>query len=893
MAPAIVWAAPLCARNERHSLACMIRRVAIGMLAAALLLPAFPQGAPAQNGGSEYRGAAALGLQLRKLGVDKRVLMVGAHPDDEDTQLLARLALVEGADVAYLSLTRGEGGQNGIGPELGEALGLLRTEELLAARRLDGAEQFFTRAYDFGFSRSAEETFRHWPREELLRDVVHVIRLYRPHVVIPVFSGTPRDGHGHHQVSAIIAREAFEAAGDPARFPEQVAAGLRPWRPAKLYQSMRGNPENATVRVALGDLDPLVGRSPFQLAMASRSRHRSQDMGRPELAGPRWGTLRRILPAGAGEEPSVWSGIDTAFAPAGLSDTPAAAALRRYQEAAQQLRTRFNPLAPGAVAAGLLDALATLRQARSAIPATGGTADLAFAIDQELRQLEAAVRLSSGIVVDAVASDARIAPGDTFRLEISVWNGGGGAIGANVTPVLPAGWTAEPAAGGAPDAPAGIAPGEMRAWSFRISVPADARPGEPYFLREPRQDDLYRWPERDSALAMPFDSDPVRAEVEILTIADGVMRSAGKTVVDATFREVDLRQGELRRPVMVVPAVSVLLDPRARVLSTAAPRPIPYTVRLSAGRAGGVSGEVRLEVPAGWRAEPASVPVRFAGRDEVREVRFTVHAPAGAAAGDHPVSAVFVADDGRRFTRGVQIVEYPHVRARPLLHDARSLVRAFDVRVPRGLRVGYVEGAGEEGPGFLANLGITPELLDAADLAEGDLDRFDVIVAGSRAYEVRPDLIAHNRRLLGWVERGGTFIVQYNKYELVEGNFAPYPLTMARPHGRVTDEAAPVRILDLAHPVFTTPNGITDADWEGWVQERGLYFADTWDPAYTPLLETGDPGQAPLRGGLLVARHGRGTYVYTGLAFFRQFPEGVPGAYRLFANLLALGAPSR
>jgi hypothetical protein len=334
----------------------------------------------------------------------------------------------------------------------------------------------------------------------------------------------------------------------------------------------------------------------------------------------------------------------------------------------------------------------------------------------------------------------------------------------------------------------------------------------------------------------------------------------------------------------------VLLDPPARVHSTAAPRPITYTVRLAAEQPGGMGGTARLQVPAGWRVEPASAPVRFTAPGEVREVRFTVTPPANAAAGDHPVSAVFIAENGQRFERGVQMIDYPHVRARPLYHDARSVVRAFDVRVPQGLRVAYIEGAGEEGPGFLANLGITPELLDAEDLAEGDLDRFDVVIAGSRAYEVRTDLMAHNRRLLEWVARGGTMIVQYNKHEIVEGHFTPFPITIARPHGRVTDENAPVRMLDPAHPVVTTPNRITEQDWTGWVQERGLYFAETWDDAYTPVLETSDPGGTPLRGGLLIARHGQGTYVYTGLAFFRQFPQGVPGAYRLFANLLALGA---
>jgi hypothetical protein len=285
--------------------------------------------------------------------------------------------------------------------------------------------------------------------------------------------------------------------------------------------------------------------------------------------------------------------------------------------------------------------------------------------------------------------------------------------------------------------------------------------------------------------------------------------------------------------------------------------------------------------------------VRFAAPGEVRDVEVQVHAPAGAAAGEHPVSAAFEAEDGRRFTRAVEVIDYPHVRARPLYHAAASVARAFDVQVAPGLKVGYVTGAGEEGPGLLAQLGIVPDLLDEAALGSGELSRYDVIVVGSRAYEVRADLARHNDRLLEYVRAGGTLVVQYNKYELVEGRFTPYPITMARPHGRVTDEASPVRVLDPAHRVLSWPNRITGADWEGWVQERGLYFAATWDPAYTPLLEMGDPGGEPLRGGLLVAKHGEGTYVYTGLAFFRQLPEGVPGAWRLFANLLSLGAERR
>ena len=851
-------------------------RTLAAALAAMSLLWTSVEPAAAQPA-AEYNGATGLGLSLRRLGVAKRVLMVGAHPDDEDTQLLAALALEQGADVAYLSLTRGEGGQNGIGPELHEALGLLRTEELLAARRVDGARQFFTRAYDFGYSRNAEETFRHWPREEVLRDVVYVVRRFRPDVIIPVFSGTPRDGHGHHQVSAIMAREAFAAAADPARFPEQIAAGLRPHRAAKLYQSLRGDSTNATVRLAIGNLDPLIGRSPFQLAMASRSRHRSQDMGRPETAGPRWGYLRRILPAPTGPERSMWEGIDTTVAGENR-------ALSRYETLLLGMRVALNPGRPDPGSAGdpVVGLLASALQALRT-PGASRDPDAAFRRAAEQRDAEDALARAAGLVLDAVADDARLVPGQTFTLELSLWNGGRERVTvSSLRPSLPAGWSAE-AAEPFPAAALPVEAGSIVTRRFRVHIPADAAVTEPYFLRRPRQGDLYDWPAGDSAASEPFDADPVRVSAR-LTVAGAALAMER----EATFREVDLRQGELRRPVMVVPAVSVSTERAVRILPLAGDHGFRMRVDLASEAPGGIGGTLRLELPAGWTAQPASLPVTFAGPGEVKEAEFTVRAPAALRAGDYPMSAVFQAADGRRFTRAVQMVDYPHVRARPLYSDAATLVRAFDVRVPAGLRVGYVEGAGEEGPGVLAQLGIHPTLLDEDALAGGDLSRFDVIVAGSRAYEVRPDLARHNTRLLEWVRRGGTLVVKYNKYELIEGSFAPYPLTMARPHGRVTDEGAPVRLLEPSHPVFTTPNRITDADFAGWGQERGLYFAETWDERYTALLETGDPGTQPLRGGLLVAKVGQGTYVYSGLAFFRQLPEGVPGAWRLFANLLAL-----
>jgi LmbE family N-acetylglucosaminyl deacetylase len=846
------------------------RRIAGAALLGLALLPCAPPSARAQEGIGEYRGAAALGLALRRLGTTKRVLMVGAHPDDEDTQLLAALALEQGADVAYLSLTRGEGGQNGIGPELHEALGLLRTEELLAARRVDGATQFFSRAYDFGFSKNADEAFRHWPREEVLRDVVGVIRLWRPDVVVAVFTGTPRDGHGQHQVSAIVAREAFDAAGDPSRFPEQIAAGLAPYRPAKYYQSQRGDSASASDAIAVGGMDPLIGRSPFQLAMASRSRHRSQDMGRPELAGPRTGYLRLVVPAGSAER-SIWQGIDTTL-------SQRAPSLAAYDRAVAQARAAANVLRPDA----LVDPLA------AAVRALAGPApaNVRFAAENERRQAQQALAMAAGLELDAVADDDRIVPGQELGVELTLWNGGTRPVTvAALEPVLPAGWTATPV----DPAPAGdLAAGALARRRFRVRVPADASPTIPYFLRQPRDGDLYRWPADWSVDARPFEPAPVRARADV--------RIAGAEVPlerEATFRDVDLRQGELRRPVLVVPAVSVMLEPETSILPTNAPRPLRYRLRLVGLAPQPVNGTLRVTVPQGWRADLDGTRVTL-GSGEPRDLELTVTPPAGVQDAAIPVSAAFVADDGRQYARGLQLVDYPHIRARPLYHDAASTVRAFDVRVPAGLRVAYVTGAGEEGPGILGQLGITPSVLTADSLAGADLSKYDVIVTGIRAYEVRPDLAANNARLLEYVRGGGTLIVQYNKYELVRGHFTPYPITMADPHDRVTDETAPVRILVPSSPVFTTPNRITDADWQGWQQERGLYFAHTWDAAYTPLLEMNDPGEAPMRGSLLIAKYGQGTYVYTGLAFFRQLPEGVPGAWRLFANLLALGAkPAR
>ncbi len=875
-------------------------RVAAAAATAVAALAAAPASRTlAQAPGQTHEGAAALGLALRKLGTTKRVLMVGAHPDDENTALLAELALGEGADVAYLSLTRGEGGQDLIGPQLEEGLGLIRTEELLAARRLDGARQFFARTYDFGFSKNADESFGHWPRDSVLSDVVAVIRRFRPDVLVPVFSGTPRDGHGQHQVSGIVAREAFHAAADPARFPEQIRAGLRPWQPKYLVQALYRPQGEIRLRVETGAYDPLLGRSYFQVAMASRSRHRSQDMGQAQPPGPRTVALDPQMggfPAGAH---SLFTGIDTTLtqwagdvdaAPAGAR-ARVLATLGAYRDAVAAAKARFNPLEEAPTRAALLRAVTLLASADSAAAAlpADAAAELRFRIAAERAQAQHAAWEASDVVFDATADAQRVVPGESFELTLTLWNGGDTPVRiAALEPLLPEGWSARPLA----DEGTVVPPQTLARRAFRVEIPRDARPTEPYYLRRPRNGDLYAWPDDPSLRGLPFEPARVRAAASVEV--GGVVLTRDE---DATFVDVDKAQGERRLPILVVPAVSVAVSPDVAVVPVGAPaaggaasdRSRVFTVQLLGEAAKPLSGTVRLTAPAGWTVEPASVPVSFERPGDERAARFTVRPPASPAAGEVEVHARFEAADGRGYARGYTVIDYPHIRPRTLYHDATSIVSVFPVTVPAGLRVGYVMGAGDDGPEALRQMGVSVDLLDARALAAGDLSRYDAVVTGIRAFEVRPDLTSHNDRLLRYVQNGGTLVVQYNKYELPQGGYAPYPFSIARPHDRVTDEDAAVTLLKPDARALSWPNRITPADFEGWIQDKGLYFAHEWDPHYTPLLSMHDPGDPPLEGGLLVAPYGKGTYVYTGLAFFRQLPAGVPGAYRLLANLVSLG----
>ncbi|HEU5171145.1 MAG TPA: PIG-L family deacetylase [Gemmatimonadales bacterium] len=864
--------------------------------ALAVLVCALPSGVPlvAQLEPPSTGGAVALEHELRTLGHYQRVLVIGAHPDDEDTELLTVLARGMGAEAAYLSLNRGEGGQNLIGPELGEALGLLRTEELLAARRLDGARQYFTRAYDFGYSKSLEETWRHWPRDSILKDVVRVVRRFRPQIVVSIFSGTPADGHGQHQAAGWAAREAFALAGDSTRFPELGDEGLAAWTPLKLYQSTRFDTAATTLVLDGGVLDQVVGKSYHQIAMAGRSLHRSQDMGTLQRIGPSKVRLRLVEDRTGRGGDGLWAGIDTSLAgmaiPAGAS--PGTGPVwDSVAGAIASFRRDGRPPLP--------EVLDRFAQVLAGGPGGPGAAVMVGRPSPEqwdqIERLQRAVRLSSGVVCDATADDDRVVAGQVVAVALLCWNSGSRPASVPLV-VVRSSASRSRLMQSAPGAR--IEPGDVANWTLELETPYAAAPSQPYFLAQQRAGDLYTWPSGPpELLGMPFEPPLLVAEFG----SDVEPR-------EVTFRYRDQATGEVRRPVVVVPRVDVKLDPDTLMWAAGDRAPKRFTVTIRHGARDTTSGSLRLELPRGWAALPAR-PFTLAREDEERAFEFEVRAPAARPSGTVSVRAVATDAGGREYDAGVFAVDYPHVRPRPYVAAALATVRVAPLTLPALTRVGYVRGAADRVPEALRSVGVPVELLDARALERADLARFDAIVVGSRAYETEPAVAQQNGRLLDYVRRGGLLIVQYQQHEFFARGYAPYPLTVGgrplvlddaanRPgtarvgppvsHDRVTDEAAPVAVVASRHPVLRTPNVIGPGDWEGWVQERGLYFARTWDPAYTPLVETHDEGGAPLSGGLLVARLGRGTYVYTGLSFFRQLPAGVPGAYRLFANLLAL-----
>ncbi len=833
--------------------------------------------------------------------------MIGAHPDDEDTELLTVLVRGMGAEAAYLSLNRGEGGQNLIGPELGEALGLIRTEELLAARRLDGARQYFTRAYDFGYSKSLEETWQHWPKDTILKDVVRIIRRFRPQIIVSVFSGAPRDGHGQHQAAGWASLEAFRIAGDSTAFPElEREEHLAPWTPIKLYRSTRFDSMATTLTIQGGVLDLAVGKSFHQIAMAGRSLHRSQDMGRLQEVGPSPVRLALLQDRSGRGGNGFWDGIDTTLAAAdartGSSSPGRGGKAPQWSELAQRLGALWPAKLGDSDLTATLVALRAEFESDLPLKAVGNSlfSDPSAPQADQLRHIDAAAEAASPLVFDAVADDDRIVPGQEVHVLLTVWNPSSRV--ARVSTQL------RPSAGWSIRGPLGegrlLYPGQVM--RSEISVIAGDQITAPYFTLDRAGSALYRW---DGAApevrGLPFGPPPL---IGTFTVGDSLGRYTAEREV--VFRSVDQARGEIRRPLTVVPRLDVKLEPSMDLWSTLTPETHRLTVTLTHGAKDTTVGTVGLTLPEGW-PRVAGQTFRLEREDQRERFVFEVRPPAGSVKLDAEIRAIARDSLGRTYDVADYTVAYPHIRPRSYISPATATVRLAPVALPRLSRVGYVRGAADQVPEALREIGLPVVLLDREALEHADLRRYDAIVVGPRAYETDSSLVENNDRLLSYLRDGGLLIVQYQQQFFFKGNFAPFPMTVGGPplrpigqssvppasassnqfpvtHDRVTDETAPVRLLAPGDPVVRRPNRLDQSDWKGWIQERGLYFARSWDHAYRPILETHDPGDVPLEGGLLVARAGKGNYVYTGLSFFRQLPAGVPGAFRLFANLLAL-----
>jgi LmbE family N-acetylglucosaminyl deacetylase len=840
-------------------------RVSIALLAVSLSLSA--------SDIPEDRGISGLKQALERLDVVGSVLHTGAHPDDENSSLLAWLSRGQGARTAYLSTTRGEGGQNLIGTQLFEALGVIRTEELLAARNFDRAQQLFTPNYEFGFSKTADETMEKWGRERLVGDMVRVIRHFRPEVIVSRFSGTPRDGHGHHQAAGIATREAFHAAADPELYPEYG----KPWQAKKLYMSAGrgGRGEDGgnagDIRINVGEYGAALGRSYHEIAMEGRSLHRTQSMGAGQQKGPRYTSLDLIekTVSGSSDEPifdrTTHKLMDLARLEPALEPE-----LQALQSQIDAIRDDARLDRPADILPDLIEAIKRFAIVRE----NAQVEHVQFLLDLKEADFHLAAELAAGLTVEVIVSDESAVPGQEIDLSIVVVNNGPYEFETVRTTTDFHGWNFD-YVGSTGD----LRPGARFEQTFKVRLSSNPEFTQPYWLRETRQGDRFVWPEGSGAM-LPFDPPllPTQAEIDF----DGATIIAKR---HAEFRRVDQVYGELRSLLKVVPDLSVRLTPEMAVVPLSGEREKEFTVIVHNEAPEGGTAEISLSVPDGWSVTPPSHTIDFGGADETASVQFAVDVP--AQAGEFEVSAKARMGD-EEFDQGYNIIAYPHIETRHIYSDATSGVRVFELDT-HVESIGYVEGAGDRVAESLVQLGIPITFLTAGDLARGDLSVYDTIVLGIRAYAVREDLKTYNQRLLDYVEDGGTLVVQYNTYQILQGDYGPYPFTINRPHDRVTVEEAPITFVEPDHPALNTPNKISESDFDGWVQERGLYFMGDWDERYTPVLASNDPGEDPKLGGMMVAEIGQGRYVYTGYAFFRQLPAGVPGAYRLFSNLISLG----
>ncbi|MCO6512741.1 MAG: PIG-L family deacetylase [Aridibacter famidurans] len=829
------------------------------------------------------QGAVGLGQMLKRIGNTKRIMHIGAHPDDEDSDLLAYLARKENARVVYLSLTRGDGGQNVIGPELFEALGVIRTEELLQARTLDGAEQMFTRAFDYGYSKTLEEARRFWDEEKIKCDIVRAIRSFRPQVVNPRFSGTPADGHGQHQFAGYIAPIAVKAAADPNQCPGTGA----PWKVQKLYvgQSFRSNAE-PSLSLNTGLYDHLIGKSYYEIAAYGRSQHKSQEQGGLELRGDRFSGVNLVessveTPA---KETSMFDGVDVSLESLFPKTPGSSSESDEHRAAMEQLNAMYKDVSlfetPSAV-----ETLLRLRASFMRIlSASGGISDVInynSEVDDKVHEIDDAIRLASGLQIDALAGAETVTPGESLRVDVNVFYPEAVGISFKKAEInAPGGWVGESIesarSGGGP---ARFRENPREGSSFKLTVPADQELTQPFYLKNPREGYVYQW-EHDGNWNLPFQPALVTALV--------TMDLKGTEITfeqPVEYRFAHPTRGELRRNLNVVPALSLDLDQHLLVVPQSAKEEVrKVALNIKSHSSEAQNGKLRLAVPNDWRVRLSSDKFEIPTKGESISIECEVTIPADTRPGSYRIAAEAETASGK-FSKTMNTVAYEHIQTHRYYTDAAANVAVMDLKVG-DVKVGYIPGSGDSGPEALRQMGLSVEMLDKKALTSGDLSRFETIVVGIRASETNPAFVANNGRLLDYVRAGGTLIVQYQQFQYQQGNMAPYPVQY---NARVSEEDAAITILEPGHPVFNSPNKITQDDFKGWVQERNLYAFRTFDERYTPLLEAHDTGEPENKGAMVYTELGKGKYMYVSYSFFRQFPAGVPGAYRLFANIVSLG----
>jgi LmbE family N-acetylglucosaminyl deacetylase len=891
----------------------------------------------------EDRGAADLEQTLKRLGTTASVLFIVAHPDDEDGALMTYLSRGLGVRVTLLTLTRGEGGLNAMSAESYDALGLIRTNELLKANEYYGAQQLWGTEADYGFSKTQEEAFAKWGHDRVLYDAVLAVRMVRPQIILSTFVGGPSDGHGHHQVSGEVAQEAFKVAGDPRVFPEQLQGGLQPWQslavysrapfariengqmfdyatgkwaPARFHNYVTGEwtegAPKADVSIPVGTWDPALGRTYVQIAREGWGKQMSQDGGaNPALSAPDSSSyhLWAAAPSAAGVNASATNtslfqnqkvNIDTSIA--GLARLAGPTPPAWLTDGLHKIQSDLDAFIADCSNQGGVDGAHKLvpiyretldlyaRVKTSDLDAKAKS-DLQFELVEKINRFQIAFKDLLGLDLVAFTaggdggqggpgrgasadeSSRSVYPGEDFSGRVHTFSASSSARLSRTWFETGSGtsWAMGELAG-APSS------SESANALVHLHVPDDAQPTEPYFTRPTTEQPYYdisneAWRERSFApyplsawAEFEFDGVPIRLGMVVQTLA----RVTGV--------------GGVYQPLVVTPAVGVRVEPEARLLPLDG-SPLPVSVTVHAERA--ADGTINLKLPEGWRSDPAGQSFHLKTAGDTEPLRFSVSPAGDVAARAYSIQAVAHVD-GKDYTTGWQSIGYTGLRPYNQYKPAELRTRKVDVELAPGLRVGYVMGTGDTVPEAIEALGITPHLLTNDELATADLSQWNVLVVGDRAYSVRPQLAAAELRLEAFVEHGGTLLVLYQT-----NNFpAPLPLAIRGIGERVVDEQAPVKLLDPANLLLNSPNRITAADFDGWFEERGHGFLDHWDPGYTALTETADPGQDPQRGGLLVAHRGKGTYIYVAFALHRQFPELVPGAFRLFANLLSAGAPS-